>query len=70
MSRNDAYERYEHVHRRWAGVRAAYMSSYTDPAVRRQAEDGSLPARLSPSETLLIRVRRVLDREPQTLMDR
>jgi DNA-binding response OmpR family regulator len=58
---------------RWPGVRVLYMSSYTDDAVvRRQAEDpnGRMLTKPFLPEALLTRVRRVLDGEPPTFMDR
>jgi len=66
-------ELFEAVRDRWPGVRVLYMSGYTDnPVVRREAEDpnGAYLAKPFAPEALLTKVRRVLDREPQTLADR
>ena len=57
----------------WPGVRVLYMSGYTDdPVVRREAQapEGAYLAKPFPPELLLAKVRRALDREPQTLSDR
>ena len=64
---------YAGIHRKWPGVRVLYMSGYTDSAVvRREAGvpgGAYLPKPFAP-EVLLATVRRVLDRESQTLADR
>lgn len=73
MPRKDAQDLHEHLRRRWPGVRVLYMSSYTDDAVGgRQAEDPDGTPLVKPflPEALLTRVRRVLDRESPTFMDR
>jgi signal transduction histidine kinase/CheY-like chemotaxis protein len=73
MPHGGGEELYDLVKARWPGVRVLYMSGYTDnPVVRREAEDpnGAYLAKPFAPDALLAKVRRVLDREPQTLADR
>ena len=73
MPRIGGEELYGRIADLWPGVRVLYMSGYTDnPVVRREAEapDGAYLAKPFPPEALLAKVRRVLDRQPQTLSDR
>lgn len=73
MPRAGGQQLYRLINDRWPGVRVLYMSGYTDdPVVRREAEEpgGAFLGKPFAPDDLLATVRRVLDRDSQTLADR
>ena len=73
MPRAGGHQLYRLISDRWPRVRVLYMSGYTDdPDVRREAEGpgGAYLEKPFAPEELIATVRRVLDRDSQTLADR